>query len=431
MIALARMGRTEQHVAMSVAVPEEPKQPAPGKKGAQPKKPAGGSSSPGVGPTNLADGKLQARILAALDKLEFNSLSLDLQLQLVRAYQLAFTRLGKPDAAACAKTAAHLDPLYPAKDALLNRELCQLLIFLDSKSVAAKTLGLMATARDDDESLATDALLERNTQYGRAALDTHQSRPNRQQMAYMFSLRNCTAGWTPELRQTYFSWFPRTSSWKGGNSFKGFIENTRKEALANFAPKDELAQLDAISSKVENVIPANITPPKGPGRAYTTDDVVKIAQGGLQGRDFASGKNLFSAVMCAACHNFAGSGGSIGPDITGAGNRYTIRDLVENLTEPSKVISDQYGSHQIEKTDGSIVVGRIISEEGGKVNVMTNPFAPNFTVPIDARQIKSKKDYPVSMMPPGLINSLNENELKDLLAFLLSGGNEKDKMFSK
>ncbi|HEY2573059.1 MAG TPA: c-type cytochrome, partial [Verrucomicrobiaceae bacterium] len=170
---------------------------------------------------------------------------------------------------------------------------------------------------------------------------------------------------------------------------------------------------------------------KGPGRSYATDDVVKIAQGELKSRDFNSGKNLFNAVMCAACHHFAGDGGNIGPDLTGAGNRYTLRDLVENITEPSKVISDQYGSHQIEKNDGSIVVGRIISEDGGKVNVMTNPFAPNVTFAIDNKDIKSRKDYPVSMMPPGLINSLNEEELKDLLAYLLSGGNAGDKMFVK
>jgi len=414
-IALARIGRTEQHVAK----PDKLKKPPPG------------SSSAAVGPTNEADGKLQAKILEELGKVDFTALSIDLQLQLLRAYQLAFTRLGKPDAATCAKVAARLDAVYPAKDAALNRELCQLLVFLDSRTVAAKTLGLMATAKDDSEAIATDALLERNTGYARAAQEAHASRPNHQQIAYMFALRNCGAGWTPELRQTYFSWFPHARTWKGGNSFKGFIENTRKEALAKFVPAGEIAKLDELSSRMEGVIAANITPPQGPGRAYTTDEIVKLAGGGLKGRDFARGKNLFSAVMCAACHNFAGSGGTIGPDITGAGNRYTIRDLVENLTEPSKVISDQYGSHQIEKTDGSIVVGRILGEEGGKVNVMTNPFAPNFTVPIENKDIKGRKDYPVSMMPPGLINALNEEELKDLLAFLLSGGNAQDKMFRK
>ncbi len=297
--------------------------------------------------------------------------------------------------------------------------------------MAAKTLGLMATAHDDDQAIATDALLARNTGYAKAAEEAHQSRPNRQQIAYMFALRNCTAGWTPELRQTYFSWFPRARTWKGGNSFKGFIENTRKEALAKFVPQNELAKLDDLSSRMEAVVAAHITPPKGPGRAWSADEVVKLASGGLKGRDFAQGKNLYSAVMCAACHHFDGDGGSIGPDLTGVGNRYTLRDLVENLIEPSKVISDQYGSHQIEKKDGGIVVGRILSEEGGKVNVMTNPFAPNVTVPIDSKEIKSRKDYPVSMMPPGLINALNEEELKDLLAYLLSGGNEGDKMFVK
>lgn len=415
MIALARVGRTEQHVVK----PDAAKKPSPG------------SSSAAVGPTNEADGRLQARILESLARPAFDSLSPGLRLQLVRAYQLAFTRLGKPDAATCAKIAARLDAVYPAADAALNRELCQLLVFLDSKTVAAKTLGLMAAAEDDSEAIATDALLERNTGYARAAQEAHTSRPNHQQIAYMFALRNCNAGWTPELRQTYFSWFPHARTWKGGNSFKGFIENTRKEALAKFVPAGEAAKLDELSSRMEGIIPPTITPPQGPGRTYTTDEVVRIASGGLKGRDFARGKNLFSAVMCAACHNFAGSGGTIGPDITGAGNRYTLRDLVENLTKPSKVISDQYGSHRIEKTDGSIVVGRILSEEGGKVNVMTNPFAPDVTVPIENKDIKGRKDYPVSMMPPGLINALNEDELKDLLAFLLSGGNAQDRMFAK
>ena len=395
-----------------------------------PSAPVSAYSSGAVPPATPENAKLQGRILAALGGIDFKKLDLDHQLQLVRAYQLAFTRLGKPEAAICVKGAEHFDALYPQTDSMLNRELCQLLVFLDSKSVVSKTLGLMATAKDDAEALATDELLSRNAQYAEAAEVVHKSRPNRQQMFLMWSLRNAKAGWTSDSRKTYFSWFPHARTWKGGNSFKGFIENARKEALVNFVPPNETAELDALSSKNESILAANITPPKGPGKAYTTDEIVKLATGGMTSRNFAQGKNLFSAVMCATCHHCGGDGGPIGPDITGAGNRYSLRDLVENITEPSKVISDQYGSHQIEKTDGSIVVGRIISEEGGKVNVMTNPFAPNVLFPIESKDIKSKKDYPVSMMPPGLINSLNEDELKDLLAYLLSGGNDKDKMFA-
>jgi putative heme-binding domain-containing protein len=415
MIALARIGRTETHV-------EKP-DPA--------KKPAAGASSAAVGPTSGADAKLQQRILEALGRLDFAKLSLDHQLQLARAYQLAFTRLGKPDSATLARVAERLDPVYPSKDDQLNRELCQLLVFVESKTVAAKTLGLIATARADDAAIASDALLERNGGYARAAQEAQATRPNSQQISLIFAMRNCNSGWTPELRKTFFSWFPVIQKWKGGNSFKGFLENSRKEALALVGSETERSALDKLSQNKESGLPANITPPKGPGRAYSTDDIVKLTQGGLKGRDFASGKNLYAATMCATCHRFGGDGGSIGPDLTGAGNRYSIKDLVENITEPSKVISDQYGSHLLEKTDGSLVVGRIISEENGKVNVMTNPFAPALLSTHESKDIKSRKDHNVSMMPPGLINTLNEDELKDLLAYLLSGGNPQDKMFAK
>jgi putative heme-binding domain-containing protein len=415
LIALARVGRSEAHV-------EKPSADV---------KPAPGASSAAVGTTGGADAQLLNRILESLGRVDFSSLSLDHQLQLARAYQLAFTRLGKPDEKTLAAVAARLDAVYPAKDDSLNRELCQLLVFLESKTVAAKTLGLIATSRADDASIATDSLLERNSGYARAAMDAHASRPNGQQIAFIFALRNCRSGWTPELRKTFFSWFPVIQKWKGGNSFKGFLENTRKESLALVPSEDERTTLDTLSKNKESALPASVTPPKGPGRAYTTEEIVKLTQGGLKGRDFGAGKNLYAATMCATCHRFGGDGGSIGPDLTGAGNRYSMRDLVENITEPSKVISDQYGSHQLEKTDGSLLVGRIISEESGRINLMTNPFAPAFLTTIDSKEIRNRKDHPVSMMPPGLINTLNEEELKDLLAYLLSGGNPQDKMFAK
>lgn len=60
---------------------------------------------------------------------------------------------------------------------------------------------------------------------------------------------------------------------------------------------------------------------------------------------------------------------------------------------------------------------------------MTNPFAPNDQMAINEDDIAKKETRKVSMMPSGLINSLNPNELLDLLAYLVSGGNEKDKVF--
>ncbi len=411
MIALARIGRS----GTSAPPPTE--------------KPKAGSSSATVGIASGADVELQVEILRALGKLADAKLSLDQTLAVLRAVQLSITRLGKPDAEVCAKLVEHLEPHFPSPDSSVNRELCQLLIVLDSKQVVSKTLGLMATARDDHEDIAGEQLLARNEGYANAAKLVSASRPNKQQIAYMFALRNAKAGWTPDLRRTFFSWFPHARTWKGGNSFKGFIENIRKEALENFVPQEELADLDTLSSKVEAVVMANITPPKGPGRNWSIDEVLALAGKGIKGRNFESGKNIFAATMCLTCHRFNGDGGGIGPDMTGAGNRYTLRDLMENITDPSKVISDQYGTDQIEKKDGTMLIGRVIVEENDKVFVMTNPFAPNDHIALNAADVKGRKPHPVSMMPPGLINSLNPDELLDLIAYILSAGNPQDKVY--
>jgi putative heme-binding domain-containing protein len=348
--------------------------------------------------------------------------------------QLILIRLGKPDAEVCAKIAEQFDPLFPSEDPYINRELCQILVAIDSKQIVGKTLAAMATAKDDFQEVASDAVLSRNDGYANAARAAAGSRPNAQQIAYMFALRNATAGWTPELRRTFFSWFPRARTWKGGNSFKGFIENIRKDAMETFVPQNELAELDTLSNKVETMTAMpNYVAPKGPGKNYTLDEATALATTGLKagGRNFANGEAMYRSIMCATCHRFNGEGGSIGPDLTGSGNRYTLRDLLENIIDPSKVISDQYDSHEITKKDGSVLVGRIIVEENEKVFLMTNPFAPNDHMAINESDIAKKGTRKVSMMPPSLINSLNQDELLDLLAYLVSGGNKGDKVFTK
>jgi putative heme-binding domain-containing protein len=170
---------------------------------------------------------------------------------------------------------------------------------------------------------------------------------------------------------------------------------------------------------------------QGPGRNYTVAEATELAQGRLTGRDFAQGKGLFIGTACVVCHRFNQEGSGIGPDLTGAGNRYTVKDLLENIIEPSKVISDQYDSQQFDLADGTTLVGRVVGEENGELLIMANPFMPDEKMRVKAADVKSRKTYPISMMPPGLINSLNPEELKNLLAYLLSGGNPDDPMFRR
>jgi putative heme-binding domain-containing protein len=376
---------------------------------------------------------LQPRLLESLGRLDFAKQPAALQLPLLRAWQLAFARMGKPDAATCARLAAQLDPLFPHADRLVNRELHALLVYLDSSTVVAKTVPLLSVSEPvgtAPEEQASKSLLARNDNYGKVVNSVSDSRSDRQQMMMAYNLRHATVGWTPKLRVEFFSWFARTAPWKGGNSFSGFLQNIRTETLARVPDAAERAALNALSKPTAPAFAAGALTPKGPGRNYTVAEATALATG-LTGRNFAEGKGLFAATACIVCHRFNHDGGGIGPDLSGAGSRYSVKDLMENLVEPSKVISDQYDSQQFDLADGSTLVGRIVGEENGELLIMSNPFAPDEKTKVKSADVKSRKTYPISMMPPGLINALNPEELKNLTAYVLSGGNPQDKMFAK
>ena len=376
----------------------------------------------------------QPRLLDALAKLDFAQQPDALQLPLLRAWELAFTRMGKPDAATCARLAAKFDPLFPHADALVNRELVSLLIYLDSPTVVARTVPLLSVSEPvvvTPEQLGGAGLTARNDAYGKVVTGVGDSRPDRQQIAYAYALRNATAVWTPKLRVEFFSWFSRTSSWKGGASFGGFIQNIRTESLALVTDPAERVALDGLSKPPAPAFLTGTVTPKGPGRSYTVQEAVALMPAKFSGRDFAQGKALFAATACIVCHRFGGEGGSVGPDLGGAGSRYSVHDLLENIVEPSLVISDQYGTEQIDQLDGTVAIGRVVGEKPGELLLLSNPFAPEERTRVKLAAVKSRKPYPVSMMPPGLINALNPEELKDLVAYILSAGNPADPAFRR
>lgn len=389
----------------------------------------------------VGDKSLQPKLITALSRLDFGAQPAELQLPLLRAWQLAFTRMGKPTTEVAANIVAALDKHFPHKDPLVNRELAALLVYLGSPTVVAKTVPLLKVAEPQTltfEELGGAAVIARNDRYGSTVAQVSASRPDRQQIAYAYVLRNATIGWTPELRREFFAWFPTTSKWRGGASFTGFIKNIRSEAITNFvsdpAERTRLEAEAATLAAAGAAAAAANTPaatPKGPGRNYTVADARAVVEGKLTGRNFANGKAMFAASACTACHRFNNEGVGIGPDISGAGNRYSVKDLLENIVDPSLVISDQYGSDEIKKKDGSTVIGRVVAEENNNLLVMSNPFAPDEHTRVPTADVVSRQPWKQSMMPPGLINSLNEDELRDFVAYILSGGNPDSPMFKK
>ena len=373
----------------------------------------------------------QAALLAMLNKLDFAKLSGAQQIALVGAYELSIARTGLPEGDALAQTIARLDAIYPAKTNDLKRELSRTLIALGAPSAVAKTMQLMPSAKDGDPSWLSVTKLSRNDRYGPKFLRTGESRPNQQQIAYAYALRTAKTGWTPELRNELFRWFASTGPWQGGNQFRGFLDSIQKDALANAPEADRkaLAELAKPAPGTANI--ALVQPPKGPGKNYTVDEVVAFAKDAMHERDFTRGHDMFIAAACQACHRLGNDSGGIGPDLNGAGSRYTLRDLLENIIEPSKVISDQYESTIIELKDGNVITGRITGDETDTLYLATNPAAPNDVTEVKVSDIKSRKVSPVSLMPTSLINTMNESEVMDLLAYILSGGDKSHAAFKR
>ena len=385
------------------------------------------------------DAALKSKMLNSLMQINYNSLPESQQFDVIRAFELVFTRMGLPEGADKDKVIAYLNPHYPAKTALLNRGLSKDLIALEAPGVIEKTLNLMAIKDEPgsrdlglETATASSDLILRNPQYGLDIARMLEKVPPLQQTFYAVMLSSADKGWTPELRQKYFSWFANALNYQGGRSYIGYIDRARKLAL-NHVPKDQQERYNKLSgaellTTSGNDLAMSYTP-KGPGRRWELDKAVAVVDSGLAKSDFDTGKKLFSAILCSNCHTMQGQGGDIGPDLTQLGTRFSNKDILEAIIHPDKAVSDQYASTIFTLKNGQSVLGRLINEDKTTYSISQNPFAPEQLRKIPKKDVVSKKYSTVSIMLPGLINSLNPDELRNLVAYLKSGGKPDNNVY--
>ena len=134
----------------------------------------------------------------------------------------------------------------------------------------------------------------------------------------------------------------------------------------------------------------------------------------LKRADLASGRELFDKT-CAACHTLFGSGGKIGPDITGS-NRADLDYILENLIDPSAIVGRDYQMTIVKAKDERIVTG-IIAEENDTALVLQTQ---KEKVVIDKSEIADRKLSQESLMPEGQLTALKSQEIEDLIAYLRS-----------
>ncbi len=334
--------------------------------------------------------ELQSTILVRLRQLSHPALTAEQKLIAVRALAVCFIRMGKPDATTTRDLEALWEVHYPAADARVNQSLCELLVYLESSKVIAKTLALLDRAETQEEKLH-----------------------------YLFTLRLVKSGWTLDDRRRYFTWLNRARrEFQGAKMLPTALNYIRADAEATLSDAERRGLVDVLATLDRPATPAPAQVVQRPFVKQWTMadfDASTISQ---RAGDRARGGRLFTELGCAQCHRVGNEGGLAGPDLTAVGARFDRRALLESVIEPSRIIADVYRSVTISTKSGAIHDGRIVSEDAKSVTLATNPADPDHREHVSKQEIMSRRVSDVSAMPEGLLNTLNRDEILDLLAWL-------------
>lgn len=344
--------------------------------------------------------ELTKPVLVALGELSVSRLERQDQLDWIRVCSLVGTRFGKPAAAERAGLLGAIAALFPAASYELNKELAQLLVFLEAPGIVDRALRAMESAPSQEE-----------------------------QLHYALCLRTLDPNtWTPSERERFFGWFARAVATGGGVTYGEYLFGIRGEVADKLAPVNQQALAGLLAQK-RPVDPYLDLKQRALVREWRVDALLPAAATGMRARNFERGRRVFSTAMCIKCHRFNRQGGMAGPDLTGVGNRFDDRALFEAILEPSKVVSDQYATVEVNTVAGDSYTGRIGDQNEKEILLKPDMLNPAAVRRIPWQDIDSVRPSTQSLMPPNLLDSFTEAEILDLLAYLKSQGNANAEVF--
>ena len=128
--------------------------------------------------------------------------------------------------------------------------------------------------------------------------------------------------------------------------------------------------------------------------------------------DASKGRVIYQRT-CLACHIMYGEGGKIGPELTGS-NRSDLDYFLLNVLAPSYDVPEGYRMVTITSKDGQVSVGNVIEENANKV--VLNMVGQQSV--IAKADVKTRVTSKISMMPEGLLLTLKDPEILDLIKYL-------------
>lgn len=257
------------------------------------------------------------------------------------------------------------------------------------------------------------------------------------QIAGLLALRNQKTGWTLELRQQQFATINSIPQMIGGAGLPPLEKWLREESIKTLTEEEKAALGDLLQPKPPE--PEPLPPPRPLVQKWTLDALAALHGNGLGPRaeglepegkdgpkgDVERGRIIFRDALCSRCHRVGIRGAAVGPDLTFVGRRFSRRDILESVLSPNLSVAEQYRQEAIETHSGQTHIGRIIPEGDYRketLKLALDPLDASKVIEIDKKQIAEHKSVPTSPMPSGLLDTFTIEEIRDLLAFLESGG---------
>ncbi|MEI6236122.1 MAG: PVC-type heme-binding CxxCH protein [Planctomycetota bacterium] len=141
-----------------------------------------------------------------------------------------------------------------------------------------------------------------------------------------------------------------------------------------------------------------------------------IKDAGPQAADAKRGHEVFKKT-CYTCHTLFGEGGKVGPDLTGSG-RANLDYLMLNVVDPNALVANEFMVNIVKTKDGRMLSGLIRNDREKTFDLIT----PNEILTLSKSDVTSKKRIETSMMPEGILDTLKEQDVIDLAAYLRGDG---------
>ena len=243
------------------------------------------------------------------------------------------------------------------------------------------------------------------------------------QIHAVHALVRATGPWTIEEHRRVLDWFAEARQFRGGHLIGQIIGRMEKDLLATIRDDQRPALAAALAILEKPVVDGEPLLPQLPRpfvRQWTQADLEPHLDKALAPRDADAGRRALAAAQCLKCHRLGSSGSAVGPDLSAIGKRFDLRAIVESILEPSKVVDPKYHATTWVLSDGRVVTGRANMVNDREIGVEVDALTGE-SLKLLRSEIESAHPATVSPMPQGLLDTLEEAEILDLLALLRKG----------